>query len=32
MALTGRLESIPLSEVLRMLARSQKSGCLRVEA
>ena len=32
MALNGRLESIPLSEVLRMLARSQKSGCLRVEA
>ncbi len=32
MALTGRLESIPLGEVLRMLARSQKSGCLRVEA
>lgn len=32
MALTGRLESIPLSEVLRMLARSQKTGCLRVEA
>ncbi len=32
MALTGRLESIPLGEVLRMLARSQKTGCLRVEA
>ena len=32
MALNGRLESIPLAEVLRMLARAKKSGCLRVEA
>lgn len=32
MALTGTLESIPLPEVLRMLARSRKSGCLRVDA
>lgn len=32
MALNGRLESIPLGEVLRMLARSRKTGCLRVEA
>lgn len=32
MSLNGRLESIPLSEVLRMLARAKKSGCLRVEA
>ncbi len=32
MALNGRLESIPLGEVLRLLARSGKTGCLRVEA
>ncbi len=32
MALTGTLESIPLPEVLRMLSRSRKSGCLRVDA
>lgn len=32
MALNGRLETIPLGEVIRMLARSQKTGCLRVEA
>ncbi|MDF1597656.1 MAG: DUF4388 domain-containing protein [Acidimicrobiia bacterium] len=32
MALTGTLESIPLPEVLRMLARSRKSGCLRIDA
>lgn len=32
MALTGTLESIPLPEVMRMLARSRKSGCLRVDA
>jgi len=32
MTLSGRLESIPLPEVLRLLARSRKTGCLRVEA
>lgn len=32
MALTGNLEVFPLQEVLRMLARSNKTGCLRVEA
>ena len=32
MALNGRLESIPLAEVLRMLARAKKTGCLRIEA
>lgn len=32
MALNGRLETIPLGEVIRMLARSNKTGCLRVEA
>ncbi len=32
MTLSGRLESIPLPEVLRMLARARKTGCLRVEA
>lgn len=32
MALNGRLETIPLAEVIRMLARSNKTGCLRVEA
>ncbi len=32
MALSGRLESIPLPEVLRLLARAGKTGCLRVEA
>jgi len=32
MTLSGRLESIPLPEVLRLLARARKTGCLRVEA
>jgi hypothetical protein len=32
MALTGNLEVFPLQEVLRMLARSNKTGCLRISA
>jgi hypothetical protein len=32
MALTGNIEVFPLPEVLRLLARSGKNGCLRVEA
>lgn len=32
MALTGNLEVFPLQEVLRMLARSNKTGCLRINA
>lgn len=31
MALTGNLQVFPLEEVLRLLARARKSGCLRVE-
>lgn len=31
MSLNGNLESFPLEEVLRLLARSRKTGCLRVE-
>jgi hypothetical protein len=31
MTLTGNLEAFPLEEVLRMLARSRKSGCLRID-
>ena len=31
MALTGNIEVFPLPEVLRLLARSGKNGCLRVE-
>jgi len=31
MALSDRIETIPLGEVIRMLARSQKTGCLRVD-
>ena len=31
MSLNGNLESFPLEEVLRLLARSHKTGCLRVE-
>ena len=31
MSLAGRIESFPLPEVLRLLARSHKTGCLRVE-
>lgn len=31
MSLNGNLEVFPLEEVLRLLARSRKSGCLRVE-
>lgn len=32
MALTGNIEVFPLPEVLRLLARSGKDGCLRVDA
>lgn len=32
MSLTGALEAFPLPEVLRLLARSEKSGTLRVDA
>jgi hypothetical protein len=32
MALTGKLEVFPLPEVLRLLARSGRNGCLRVDA
>lgn len=32
MSLTGNLEVFPLEEVLRLLARSRKDGCLRVNA
>lgn len=32
MALTGNIEVFPLPEVLRLLARSGKNGCLRVDA
>lgn len=32
MSLTGALEAFPLPEVLRLLARSSKSGALRIEA
>ncbi len=32
MSLTGALEAFPLPEVLRLLARSQKSGALRIDA
>lgn len=32
MSLTGHLDVIPLEEVLRLLARSYKTGCLRVDA
>lgn len=32
MSLNGNLEVFPLEEVLRLLARSRKSGCLRVES
>jgi hypothetical protein len=32
MALTGNIEVFPLPEVLRLLARSGKNGCLRVES
>ena len=31
MSLSGKLEIFPLEEVLRLLARSHQSGCLRVE-
>lgn len=31
MALTGNIEVFPLPEVLRLLARSGKNGCLRIE-
>lgn len=31
MSLSGKLEVFPLEEVLRLLARSHQSGCLRVE-
>lgn len=31
MTLTGSLDIFPLEEVLRLLARSRKTGCLRVE-
>lgn len=31
MSLSGKLEIFPLEEVLRLLARSQQDGCLRVE-
>ncbi len=32
MSLTGHIDVFPLEEVLRLLARSYKSGCLRVDA
>jgi len=32
MSLTGALEAFPLPEVLRLLARSEKSGALRIDA
>ena len=32
MSLTGALEAFPLPEVLRLLARSKKSGALRIDA
>lgn len=32
MSLTGHLDVFPLEEVLRLLARSYKTGCLRVDA
>lgn len=32
MSLTGNIEIFPLQEVLRLLARSSKNGCLRVES
>lgn len=32
MSLTGALEAFPLPEILRLLARSQKSGALRIDA
>ena len=30
--MNGRLESIPIAEILRLLARARKTGCLRVQA
>lgn len=32
MSLTGNLEVFPLEEVLRLLSRSRKTGCLRVDS
>ena len=32
MTLSGNIESFPLSEVLRLAARAQQSGLLRVES
>ncbi len=32
MSLTGNLEIFPIEEVLRLLARSRKTGCLRVDS
>ncbi len=32
MSLTGNLEVFPIEEVLRLLARSRKTGCLRVDS
>lgn len=32
MSLNGNLEVFPLEEVLRLLARSRKTGCLRIES
>jgi Domain of unknown function (DUF4388) len=32
MTLTGNLEIFPIEEVLRLLARSRKTGCLRVDS
>jgi hypothetical protein len=32
MSLTGNLEIFPMPEVLRLLSRSKKTGCLRVDA
>lgn len=32
MSLTGNLEIFPMPEVLRLLSRSKKSGCLRIDA
>src|SRR5690606_41273750 len=31
MSLSGKLDVFPLEEVLRLLARSQQNGCLRVD-
>lgn len=31
MSLAGQIEAFPIPEILRLLARSQKSGCLRIE-